>query len=223
MNCDLEIDASDRLAKSGPRGVDRAAVMVEATLRLLGQSGLEGLNVRAVLKEAGINRRVFYEHFSGKDDLVLAVFAKSVQLTADACRSEMTGIVSPVERLRCVIFRLAVGDPRPGEDWGPALRRGAALCREHLRLAEARPERLHAALEPVLELMAQTIADGIAEGIIRAGSPGRLSKLIYNMLSTTVHAELLASVADAGSPQRRCALAEEIWEFCRSALVVAGI
>ena len=50
-------------------------------------------------------------------------------------------------------------------------------------------------------------------------SPLRLAVLVYNLVSTTVHAELLAEEGINPDPERRIQLAEDIWEFCRRAII----
>ncbi|HEX7858465.1 MAG TPA: TetR family transcriptional regulator [Sphingobium sp.] len=199
-------------------GPDRAEAIVNAAFVVLGDFGLEGLTVRAVLKQAGLNRRSFYEHFLGKDDLVLAVFARSVSRAAENCRQQISAMSNPMEQLKAVVLQLAIGDSPFPENQSQSLRRGAALCREHMRLAEARPADLVLALKPLLALFSELLAAGVEQGQVRDYSPQRLAALVYNLMSTSVHAELLAEEAGAGDPARRQALAEEIWEFCRRAI-----
>jgi AcrR family transcriptional regulator len=199
-------------------GQDRAGAIVNAAFFVLGDSGLEGLTVRAVLKAAGLNRRSFYEHFLGKDDLVLAVFARSILMATDHCRQRVSEMSDPIEALKTVVIEIAVGDTPSTEDPSRSLRRGAALCREHMRLAEARPADLSRALKPLIDLFSELITAGIKQGRVRSHPPARLAALVYNLLSTTVHAELFAEEAGAGDPARRERLADEIWQFCRGAL-----
>jgi AcrR family transcriptional regulator len=196
--------------------------LVAVAYELLTEDGLEGLTVRAVLKKAGVNRRSFYERFSGKDDLVLAVFEQSLQSLAAQCRELIASKPDPLERLRCIIHAIVLGIPGDASVSDLKIRRGAALCREHMRLAESRPEDLRAALRPLIALLSEHIAAGIASGQVRNRAPEVLAALIYNLVSTTVHAEVLAQ--EAGAPQRkdRVQLAEDIWEFCRGGVAAAS-
>lgn len=200
------------------RAAERAAAIVFSTYRLLGIEGLEGLTIRAVLKAAAVNRRSFYEHFPGKDELVLAVFTYAVDLAARTCRDEIAGMDNPMDRLRAIIFHLVIGRSAGPEKRAESLRRGSALCREHMRLAEARPDDLKCALEPLLDLLAETVSAGIERGLVRDYAADRLASLVYNLLSTTVHAELIAEDAGGSDPARRERLGQEIWEFCRHAI-----
>lgn len=229
LRAKVEPDIAD--AESGPTSVDdlareaadagrkqvvaRGDTLVSVAYELLTEDGLDGLTVRAVLKKAGVNRRSFYERFSGKDDLVLAVFEQSLQSLAAQCRELVAAKPDPLERLRCIVHAIVLGIPGDGGASDLQIRRGAALCREHMRLAESRPEDLRQALRPLIGLLSEHIAAGVASGQLRNRAPEILATLIYNLVSTTVHAEVLAQ--EAGAPERadRAQLADDIWEFCR--------
>ncbi len=219
---DLPLSSSDDIIDQvgDGDGKDRTGAIVDAAFSVLGDSGLEGLTVRAVLKAASLNRRSFYEHFLGKDDLVLAVFARSILMATENCRQRVAGMSDPIEGLKTVVMEIAIGDTPFAEDQSRSLRRGAALCREHMRLAESRPADLSRALKPLLDLLSELIASGIEQGRVRNHAPERLAALVYNLLSTTVHAELLAEEAGAGDHARRLKLADEIWQFCRGAITL---
>ena len=204
-------------------GEDRAMRLVEAAYHLLDGHGLEGLTIRAVLAKTGLARRAFYENYSGKDDLVLAVFAHTIKAAAQYYRDHGADIADPLERIRMVVTSIALGaaslnEPESEEGSEQRFRRSAALSREHLRLAEARPAELQAALAPLIELLADLLREAIAAGEARPCDPVLQATLIYNLLSTTVHTELLTE--EAGRPDRdtRIRLAREIWDFCRRAI-----
>ncbi|MCT2399805.1 TetR/AcrR family transcriptional regulator [Novosphingobium mangrovi (ex Huang et al. 2023)] len=196
---------------------DRKQVLIRVAYELLDESGLEGLTIRAVLSRAGLARRAFYECFQGKDDLVLAVFDSSLRAAALQFRDMTENCESPEEALRSIITGIVVG--QMGYDHMGANRRGAALSREHLRLAQTRPEELQSALQPLLDLIAGLVSRGIAAGRFRKTDPQMQARLIYNLVSTTVHTMLLAEEGGIAEPIEREELAEDIWEFCRRGIV----
>jgi AcrR family transcriptional regulator len=209
-----------QLAELDPeRAPDRARRIVDAGYEILDEAGLEGLTIRAVLARTGLSRRAFYERFTGKDDLVLAVFERTLGLAASHYRALVAQVPSPIERLELIVTCVVLGreslDAQPVEE---ADRRSAALCREHLRLAESRPDELQTALRPLIDLLAEVLAAGQAAGQVRPHAPQRLAVLVYNLVSTTVHAELLAEETARPEPGRRTELAREIWDFCRRAI-----
>ncbi len=195
--------------------LERSRRIVEAAYELLDE-GLEELTIRAVLKKTGLSRRAFYERFSGKDDLVLAVFEHTIRMASEHYRSQIDDLDDPMERVRLVITFLVLGRQAlggPEQDQGG--RRGAAMSREHLRLAESCPDQLQEALEPLISLIAEELSAGMDRGLVRQTDPRQLARLVYNLVSTTVHTELLS---EEGSQADRERLAKEMWAFCHGAI-----
>ena len=200
--------------------LERSRKIVEAAYDLLEEEGLEGLTVRAVLNRTGLSRRAFYERFEGKDDLVLAVFEQTIR-AATLHFSKLIGtLAGPIERLDLIVTHLVLGKTSlTPADHPSSNRRGAAMSREHLRMAESRPHDLQAALSPLMALIAEQLSDGMATGSVRSGNPQRLATLVYNLVSTTVHTELLSQESAQPDRAHRAQLAADIWEFCRRAIV----
>lgn len=195
--------------------VERSRQIVAAAYDLLEEDGLEGLTIRAVLARTGLARRAFYERFAGKDDLVLAVFEQTIRLAARHFGAMLATIPDPVEQLRMLVSCIAMGaSSLDVESTSFRSRRSAALSREHLRLAESRPDELQAALSPLVMLFAQVLSSGMAAGRIRQHAPQRLATLIYNLVSTTVITELVGQVDSEADRNRRTELAGDIWDFC---------
>ncbi len=195
----------------------RRQTLIDAAYELLDEGGLEELTIRAVLARTGLARRAFYECFQGKDDLVLAVFDSSLRAAALQFRDITGQCASPEEALRAVVTGIVVG--QLGYDNMFDNRRGAALSREHLRLAQTRQGELQSALQPLLDEIAGHVSDGIAAGRFRDADPQLQARLIYNLVSTTVHTVLLAEEGGTADPRERSALAEAIWEFCRRGIM----
>ena len=55
-------------------------------------------------------------------------------------------------------------------------------------------------------------------GVVRVDDPRRMATLVYNLVSTTVHTELLAQESARPDRVQRTRLATDIWEFCRRAI-----
>lgn len=200
---------------------DRRGKLLIAAYELLGEEGLEGLTIRAVLARTGLARRAFYDCFAGKDELVLAVFKETLEMAARHYGGLCRDIAAPVERVRFIVQAIVQGQGYLGEvPDRPRDRRGAALSREHMRLAESHPAELQAALRPLLAMISGQLADGMADGSVRQADPDLLASLVYNLVSTTVHTEFIAAADGSLDPVRRKALAEDIWEFCRRAIAV---
>ena len=199
--------------------LERSRDIVEAAYELLEKDGLEGLTIRAVLKKTGLSRRAFYERFADKDELVLAVFEQTIRLATRHYSEQVAALSDPMERLKLIITCIVLGKSSLEEaDREQVSRRGAAMSREHLRLAESRPDDLQGALSPLLTLITQQLIDGMKVGSVRKCAPERLAALVYNLVSTTVHTELLAQKTARSDRAHRIQLAKDIWEFCRRAI-----
>jgi AcrR family transcriptional regulator len=199
--------------------LERSRRIVDAAYELLQEHGLEAVTIRAVLNKTGLSRRAFYERFDGKDDLVLAVFEHSIRVAASRLDDFVRTTADPMERLHLIVTSIVPGNLAFADGDGmQSNRRGAALSREHLRLAESRPADLQAALRPLLAVITQRLAEGMEAGVVRTDDPRRMAALVYNLVSSTLHTELLAHETAQPDPAERTRLAEEIWEFCRRAI-----
>ena len=69
MNYDLPGRRSD---STDPRALRTRNALVQAVLRLLNDYEVADLNVSQIVKEAGVSRQVFYQHFADRDALILA-------------------------------------------------------------------------------------------------------------------------------------------------------
>jgi AcrR family transcriptional regulator len=195
----------------------RKQSIIAAANDLLEEVGLEGLTIRAILKRTGLARRAFYERFAGKDDLVLAVFDATLEQAAVHFRQEVAKLCDAIGQLRLIVFGLVLGtEPGPG---GIGIRRVSAIVREHMRLAQTRPAELEKALSPLIEVIAEQISAGIRTGQLRDCDPVLQARLIYNLIASTVHIELLMEESGEVAGNHRQRLADEIWEFCRRAIV----
>lgn len=197
---------------------DRSRLLIAAANELLADSGLEGLTIRAVLKRTGLARRAFYECFAGKDDLVLAVFAETLREAAVHFRKAAQGAASPLDKIEIVVVGLVTGAIDNEDAFGA--QRVRAMVHEHLRLAETRPDELQAALQPLLDFIAEQVTEGIRLGQLRESHPVLQATLIYNLVATTLHTMLMMRQHRAGTEERHEQLADEMWEFCRRAIVV---
>lgn len=199
--------------------LQRSRRIVDAANDLLDAEGLEGLTIRAVLKKSGLSRRAFYERFEGKDDLLLAVFEHSIRWAVSTYEEAFKLLPDPMERLKQIVTSIALGENMFEASSVHYHQRGAALSREHLRLAESRPDDLQAALNPLIEFIARQLADGMALGVVRNASPRQLAMLLYNLVSTTAHTEFLTHESTPRDRTHRVQMAADIWEFCRRAIM----
>jgi AcrR family transcriptional regulator len=161
--------------------------------------------VQAVRERTGLSLRAFYQRFAGKDDLLLAVFEETMRDAGATFAQAAAGVADPVERLRVTVtglFTRSLSDD--------VLKQSVPLSREHLRLAEARPEELRYALEPLTVLLADQLASAMEAGMVRRTDARRLAVLVLHLVSAQIHAVVLGTVGE-GDAERS---GGELWEFC---------
>lgn len=211
----LDIAAAKRAADE----TDRREEIVEAANALLLERGLDGLTIRAVLARTGLARRAFYEVFQSKDDLVLALFEASLSDAALRLGEAADRLDNPLERLDLIIRTIAVRGSIEEEGTSNRRdRRGAAFSREHMRLAQERPNDLQRATRPLIDLLKHVVEEGNHAGRWHSASPSRSARLIYNLVSTTVQTELLDLENKASGRSERESLADDLVAFCDRAL-----
>ena len=78
---------------AGRHGLTRSYVLsnqrdriVGSVIEVVSETGYAGLTVRGVVERAGVSRRTFYEHFSNKQDVFLAVYDVVVERLAGDVR-----------------------------------------------------------------------------------------------------------------------------------------
>jgi AcrR family transcriptional regulator len=200
-----------------PADCARKQCIIAAANGLLDEVGLDGLTIRAILKRTGLARRAFYERFDGKDDLVLAVFAETLREAAVFFAETVAALPDPLAQVRAIVLGLVLGS-QPADGTGIGQRRVSAIVREHMRLAQTRPVELESALRPLLAVIAERISAGVRAGQMRDCDPALQATLIYNLIASTVHIELLVQESGGPATYRRQKLGDEIWEFCRGAI-----
>ena len=99
------------------RAAERRAQLLEAGLELFGTLGYHGTSIRAVLREAGLGERYFYESFESLEDLLMAVTAQAQEeLKLDIMRAiqqvEEPALETILRAALTALGRTITSDPR---------------------------------------------------------------------------------------------------------------
>jgi AcrR family transcriptional regulator len=193
--------ALDRtLAVARDRQATRARSLVDAARRLAA-AGRPAFTIAEVAAEAGVSLRSFYRHFAGRDELLLALIEEEAR-TGVAVLHQVLGVGDPLERLeRCVETLCDFVVTGSGY--------AALLVREHLRLAEAHPDELRAALDPLLDVIERALHDAAAAEVLRPLDRFDAATVLTLVL-THVHGVAVLAPEER-APSRR------IWDLCRVA------
>jgi AcrR family transcriptional regulator len=137
----LESNMSDERRKFTREGAEqRKAALIEATLELVAEKGVEGATVRAIATRAEVTQGLIRHYFSSKEDLVTAAFEHHMTHMTDmtfASVAEVEG--NAQERLRAFVqasLAPPVVDPRAIALWAGFLnkvQRDAQMKETHAR------------------------------------------------------------------------------------------
>lgn len=162
-------------AFSRGRGDKRERILRAAT-RVFATRGFFGAQVADVARVAGVAAGTVYLYFHGKDDLLIAIFERTMSDAIAEGRTALAGIPDPVTRLRR-IARLHL--ERLGRD-----RDLAIVFQVELRQSTKFMEQFsRTKLREYLGVIRDAIADGQAAGLVRAGvDPTLAAKCFFGAL-----------------------------------------
>ena len=148
--------------------------------------------------------KIFYRYFASKDDLLVALVEEDSRLGAAILRERVDAHTDREERLRAYVMGVFELLTLPG-----ALGYAGVLIREQRRLSENRPDELAAALAPIIDVFADELTAGAAEGIVGSADPRRDARLTFTLVLDGIH----DVVVGRAEPLDEAAY---LWRFVRS-------
>lgn len=153
---------SGRAASSvGPDPESRPTRFMRSALAILGETGRTDFTVLEVVERSKTSLRSFYQHFSTKDELLLALIDRIMSESTRRWRDD-TAELPAAEALRVLIDRICTPAESSTQD---KVNRGLTYYNDHL--AEALPREYARVLSPVHHLITDIIDRGMAERAFR--------------------------------------------------------
>lgn len=153
------------LAQASDKAVRRGQQLISAASDLILRSGGDDFTVQKVASEAGLTLRAFYQHFSGKDDLLIALIEESQLVMARLLTRHADRFEEPLDRIGGALYWAFDDRQHTAGDYN------AALMRYVQRTTLTAPERLAAARRPALAVFTRLIDAAMVEGSIERGDP----------------------------------------------------
>jgi AcrR family transcriptional regulator len=98
----MEVSSREARRPGRPRSAAAEAAILDATLELLAERGLEGLSIEAVAARAGVGKATIYRRWPSRDAVIAAAFRsvdREVRFTeAGEVRQDMTALMSEFQR-----------------------------------------------------------------------------------------------------------------------------
>jgi uncharacterized protein (TIGR00369 family) len=188
--------------------VTRGDRFIKTAVAILGETGRTDFTVQEVVARSKTSLRAFYQHFGSKDELLLALFDRTIAHSVRIWRDETTGLDS-TSALKLVIDRVS---EQPESSTQDSLNRALSLYNQHL--AETRPREYARVLSPLHRLIRDIVGQGITEGVFNPGlDVGAAAAIVMQTIvgAQRLHwlgTELNGTAIDAG----------QLYDFCSRAL-----
>jgi AcrR family transcriptional regulator len=171
----------------------RPEQFIQAARDLATENGSAAFTVAQVTARAGLSLKAFYRCFRSKDELLLALLAADSKLGAGLL-AERIGDRTGDDGVHAYVSELFEMLSLPG-----ASGYAGVLVREYRRLSEHHDDGLHAALAPLLDLLARNL---------NSSQPRRDATIMFGVLLGGIHDVVLQRADD---PQE---LADHLYAFC---------
>jgi AcrR family transcriptional regulator len=182
---------------------DHQSRLLEAMAHLAATQGLAATSIAAVVAEAGVSKRTFYEHFTGKDDCFLALYRAA---SASALRT-LREAVDPAQPWQHQVER-ALGAYLAHLASGPQLVRMLFVEIHHLGSAGAQVRR--EVMQALADFMLETIQGGSGLTPERAmAAVGGIHELVLQAIERGEAAHLERLTPGASAVVRLLAAAEK--------------
>jgi uncharacterized protein (TIGR00369 family) len=193
--------------------VTRADRFIKTAVEILGETGRTDFTVQEVVARSKTSLRAFYQHFSSKDELLLALFDRTMAQTAQSWRAETNGLDS-TSALKLVIDRIGA---QPQSSTQDSLNRALSLYNQHL--AETRPREYARVLSPLHRLIRDIVGQGITEGVFSPGlDVGAAAAIVMQTMVGALRLRWLGTELN-GTPID----AAQLYDFCTRALGIRDI
>jgi len=136
----------------------RSSRFMRSALAILGETGRTDFTVLEVVERSKTSLRSFYQHFSTKDELLLALIDRIMTESTARWREDTDGL-DAIPALHGLIERISAPAASTKQD---SINRGLTYYNDHL--AESLPGEYARVLSPLHGLIGDIIRRGIAEG-----------------------------------------------------------
>src|SRR5689334_17185687 len=88
-----------RLSAARARALARSSRFLATALELVEESGRADFTIQTLIDRSNLSLRAFYQHFAGKEELLLALYENATSQFIEAIRHEVAAADGPMEQL----------------------------------------------------------------------------------------------------------------------------
>lgn len=144
----------------------RESRFMRSALSILAETGRTDFTVLEVVERSKTSLRSFYQHFTTKDELLLALIDTIMAESTKQWRKETDGLAA-ADALRLLIDRICTPAESTKQD---SINRGLTYYNDHL--AETLPREYARVLSPLHQLIGEILERGKTEGAFRSDLAG---------------------------------------------------
>lgn len=189
--------------------MERSTQFLATALELVEESGPASFTLQALADRSNLSLRTFYQHFAGKDELLLALYEDVTSEYTEAIRDKVEAADGPMAQLEAWCRGVL---SRPGSSQAVG---GRLVLLYNLSLELNNPEAFAKVWEPHRKLLAEILTACAEAGLIRDDLtlPQLTSLLGYTLTSFGQFNALHEGLDGAGLTE------EVVWSWCRQAIM----
>jgi AcrR family transcriptional regulator len=205
------VERSLRTARA--KAMSRSDRFISAAIEILTETGRTDFTVQELIERSKTSLRSFYQHFSGKEELLLALFEEVIATSTAEWRTQVGETDDVLDGLHYIVDMVHAQAVAPA---GNGINR--ALSVFHLQLAESRPAEYARVLAPLRELILDLVKRGADDGTFRNDiDADTLATIMMQTIVGAAHMHALGA-EPTGEPIDT----EQLWQFCLGGLVGHG-
>lgn len=197
-----------RLSNARARALARSSRFLATALELVQESGRADFTIQALIDRSNLSLRAFYQHFAGKEELLLALYENITSQFTEDIRQEVSAANGPLEQLEA-FCRGFLSRAESSQNLG-----GRVATIYNLSLEIERPDEFAKVWEPQLKLLTKILTSCSRAGLVRKDlSPAQLTTLLNATLTS------LAQIGVFNVGSRGADLTEDdMWAWCKQAV-----
>lgn len=189
---------------SKARAEKRVQRFLDSAQLIMDEKGSTDFTVQEIIDRSQQSLRSFYLHFSGKHELLLALFEQALNHATEQMRAAAIAHDKPLDQFKAAVellFELCKPDP---DSQRPLFTDFAS------QLLISHPAQVRMALAPLLALFTELLAEASESGELRQDiAAHRMATLVMQTVMFTAQSSGMSEDGD-----RHPITAEEIWNFC---------
>ena len=156
-----------RLSTARARALARSSRFLATALELVEESGKADFTIQTLIDRSNLSLRAFYQHFAGKEELMLALYENVTSQFTENIRQEVAAADGPMDQLEA-FCRGVLSRAESSETVG-----GRVMTIYNLSLEIERPDDFAKVWEPHLKLLTKIITSCSRAGLVRDGPDPR--------------------------------------------------